>query len=74
MNVSREIGKYGVEAVTGERVLRVRLLRDMNIANNIINAWESRKQSDNWTQWTADNPDAADILERAHADWKAYVR
>ena len=68
MEVSREIAKYGVEAITGEKVLPVRLLRDMNIANNIINAWQSRKASESWAEWTQDNPEASEILERAHAD------
>jgi len=69
VNLGKAIDRYGVEAVTGFRIISVRLFRDINTANNIINAWESRRQSENWAEWTFNNQEAHEILERARLDY-----
>lgn len=62
-----------MEAVTGEKVIRVRLLRDINIANNIINIWESRKQTEDWATWATEHKDWNSMLEQARLEWQMLV-
>lgn len=37
----------------------------MIVAENIINAYQSRAQSNNWAEWTHNNPAAAELLIEA---------
>jgi hypothetical protein len=69
----RAIEKYGVESVTGEKIIRVRLHRDITMANNVINSYESRKQSDDWVKWVTENPDMNSLLEQARHEWQMLV-
>ena len=70
VHLGHAIEKYGVEAVTGEKILRVRLHRDINMANNVLHAYESRKQSDNWVEWQSENLELFNILEEARRKWQ----
>jgi hypothetical protein len=39
----------------------------MVYAENIINAYQSRAQSEDWAQWLKDNPQAGNMLAEAEA-------
>jgi hypothetical protein len=73
---SPEIGKlmsidrFGVEAITGRRILYFREYRHMIHAENIVNAYASRARSSNWVEWKTSNPRLAEILAEAE---KLYV-
>ena len=58
------IEKYGAQAVLG-RTLGAGEIRRMNVAENIVRAYQSRKQSDNWATWAEVNPELNRILEDA---------
>jgi hypothetical protein len=61
-----------VEAITGNKVMRVRLIRDINMATNIINGYRAHEQADNWTEWATQNRELADLLELAHKEAETW--
>ena len=63
--ISDAIDKYGVEAITGKRILRPGLLRRIRHVRTIINAFELRKKAESWSAWGSENPELADILVEA---------
>ena len=67
--MAHSVEKYGVQAVFG-RALFLHEIKEMNIAENIYNAYKSRKASDNLAKWTTENQGLAEILsglEKEHA-------
>lgn len=58
----RRIDRFGLEAVTGKRVFMFGDFIRLRVAENIVNAYTSRKQSNNWAEWVESNPRAAQIL------------
>ncbi len=58
------IDRFGAEAVMGRPVLSAGELRRMIMAENICNAFTSRKASENWAQWVRDNPVYSGILAK----------
>jgi hypothetical protein len=59
------IDRWGLEAVTGRRVLYYSEMRRLICAENIVAAFESRKRSTNWVEWTQSHPRLAEILAEA---------
>jgi len=59
------IDRFGLEAVTGHRVLLFRDYQRMMTAQNIVAAYGSRAKSQNWAAWVVDNPKAAELLAEA---------
>jgi hypothetical protein len=51
-----------LEAVTGRKVFYLRELRCMRVAENLVAAYRSRQQSNNWAEWIESNPKLADML------------
>jgi hypothetical protein len=45
-----------VEAVTGRKHLYYGELRRMILAENIVNAYHARSQSESWAAWAGKNP------------------
>jgi hypothetical protein len=67
----RSIDRFGVEAITGRRVLYAREYRQMMYAENIVHAYQSRTRSTNWVEWATSNPHEAAMLaeaEKLHAN------
>lgn len=62
IDVLGKIDRFGVEAVTGRRVLSFGEIRRMIIAENIVAAYRSSLQNNNWAEWTEKNPTAAALL------------
>ena len=60
-----KIDRFGLEAITGRRQFYYRELRHLVIAENIVNAYHSRKRSKNWTAWVTENPVMAQLLAEA---------
>jgi len=58
-----------VEAVTGKRIIPVRLFRDINIAGNVMAACKIL-ESDDWAKWAQDNPELTQLLERARLEYE----
>ena len=56
------IDRFGAEAVTGRRVLSAGQIRRMVAAENVYNAYMSRKASNDWGKWVNENPRMAAIL------------
>ena len=77
LEIFREIQQFGAEAVTGSKVLPVRLIRDMNIAQTVegvYRSWEASAEKDGgWPKWIEDNPEAAKMLEAARKDCEAWM-
>jgi predicted CoA-binding protein len=69
-NLARAIEQYGVEAITGEKVLSVRLFRDINLVTNVISGYKERQRAQNWATWTTENPEMAEILEQARLEYE----
>jgi hypothetical protein len=65
MELLRKIDRFGVKAILGRDVLHFGELRRFTLAENIYNAYKSRARSENWAQWTKDNPEMADVLAAA---------
>lgn len=66
------IDRFGVRAVMGRDELAYREIQAMLTAENIISAYYSRSQTDNWAKWAQDNPQADKLLKEVeiliHAD------
>lgn len=61
----RKIERFGIEAITGRRQFYFGELNRMLYADNIANAFKARSRSDNWTEWTRNNPVFANALMEA---------
>jgi hypothetical protein len=60
-----KIDRFGIEAITGRRQFYFGELRRMIYAENIVTAYRSRAQSQNWASWVNSNPVMADMLAEA---------
>jgi hypothetical protein len=60
-----KIDRFGLEAITGRKQFFYGELRRMIYAENIITAYKSRAQSNDWAKWIKDNPTAAEMLAEA---------
>lgn len=58
------IDRFGVEAVTGDKVLGFGDVRRMITAENIVEAYRDRRRSGNWGEWAEKNPSAASLLKQ----------
>jgi hypothetical protein len=54
-----------LKAVTGRDVFHFGEIRRLIYAENIVNAYESRKRSSNWVEWATSHPQLAQILAEA---------
>ena len=59
------IDRFGASSVTGRPYLGAGEIRRMNASESIIRAYRERAQSDNWAEWAASHPQAANLLARA---------
>jgi hypothetical protein len=59
------IDRFGVEAILGRRQLYFGEVRRMRRAENIVNAYHARKNSDTWAKWASQNPEMEKILIEA---------
>ena len=57
-----KIDRFGLEAITGRKQFYFYELRRLVTAENMVVAYRSRKQSENWAQWANDNPSMARLL------------
>jgi hypothetical protein len=62
--LARAVEKYGAQAIFG-RMLSFQEVRSMGLAENIVNAYGERKKSDNWAEWSENNPSKARLLNTA---------
>lgn len=58
------VEKYGAQSVYG-RMLSFHEIRMMDLADNIVRAYNERKRSDNWAAWAENNHIKARILNIA---------
>lgn len=68
-----QIERYGAKAVTGRDVLSPRLIKDMIMAANVENAFNSRAACEGgWGAWEKDinNKDMVKILKMAFEEYK----
>jgi len=78
LQVYNEIKDLGAEAVTGKKILEVHLIRDMNIAANLTNAFRAREEHKdedgnvNWSEWESNNPEGTDILNHAAEEYEKW--
>jgi len=56
------IDRFGAKAATGRDTLRVGEMSRMITCENIVNAYLSRKASDDWAKWATENPASAALL------------
>lgn len=62
---------FGVEAVTGRKVLSAREIRNMLTAETVVNAYRGRENyrdedgKQDWPGWAKDHPAASRLLDRA---------
>ena len=58
------IDRFGVEAVYGRKTLSAKEIRNMILAENVVNAYNSRRAAmgDNVAKWAAENEQAAKLL------------
>lgn len=58
----RRIERFGLEAITGRKVFNYNEYKKLIVAENIVYAYNSRKQSVNWVEWAQSNPELAQML------------
>lgn len=63
--ILRRIERYGVMAVMGRPVLGANEMRRLELAENVLRAYQSREASTDWAAWARDNEGAATLLDRA---------
>ena len=59
------IDRFGLEAITGRRQFYFYEYNRLIIAENIVNAYRSRAESQNWSEWARKNPELAHLLTSA---------
>jgi len=59
------IVRFGVKAIMGRDVLSAGEIMRMNIAENIMTAFDMRNRAENWAQWVKDNPELSSMLNEA---------
>jgi len=62
--LARTVDRYGAQAVFG-RILSFHEIRMMTLADNVVTAYKERARSENWKEWTENNPGKAHILNTA---------
>lgn len=58
----QKIERFGLEAITGRRQFFYGELRRLIVAENIVQSYRSRAQTENWGEWAVKNKDMARIL------------
>lgn len=58
------IDRFGAQAVLG-RTLYAREIYRMRVAENIVKAYQSRAESQNWAVWAKEHPALAALLQEA---------
>ena len=56
------VDRFGVRAVYGRDELSFSEIQRFLVAENIYNAYMTRKAADDWAKWATDNPIAAKLL------------
>ena len=59
------IDRFGLEAITGRRQFYFYEYNRLIVAENIVNAYRSRAESQNWSDWARKNPELAQLLASA---------
>lgn len=60
----RAVDRFGAQAVFG-RTLGATEIRQMMVAENIINCFRARATSENWVAWEKENPEKVALLNAA---------
>ena len=60
----RSVDRFGAQAVFG-RMLGAKEIRQMLVADAIVNAYHARVANENWVAWEIDNPRLAALLNAA---------
>lgn len=63
LQTGQYITKFGAWAVMG-RPLYLHEIKEIIIAENVENAYRSRRASGDWAKWTSENQTMAEILSR----------
>lgn len=59
------IDRFGVHAVMGRAVLGAGEMACMVLVENVVRAYRSRAQAENWAAWAQSNPGSARLLAQA---------
>lgn len=59
------IDRFGLEAITGRRVILFHEYICMITAENIVKAFTERTNAENWTSWSNNHPEAFKLLTEA---------
>ena len=62
------IDRFGVMAVYGRPVLSYGEIQRLILAENVVQAFQARKKSDNWAEWANNNPTSARLLTDIEKD------
>ena len=65
MQLAGLIDRFGVAAVMGRPVLYAREIQRISIAEQVVRAYRSRQQSNDWAAWRRDNGELAKALDIA---------
>lgn len=71
----QKIDRFGLKAITGRDVFYFSEVNRLIYAENIVTAYEGRRQSKNWVEWATSNPVHAAKLaeaEKLFNDRKSY--
>lgn len=60
----RSVDRFGAQAVFG-RTLSAKEIKQMLIADAIVEAYHARARSKDWAAWETDNPERATLLNAA---------
>lgn len=71
LNMLSLIERFGLEAITGQKVFLNKELRALMTAENIVTAFRSRAASSNWVAWAESNPRLAHRLLEIEKDFDA---
>lgn len=66
MELLQYLDRYGGALNVLGRPLGKSEIRCMNIAQNIVNAYQEQNGAENIVEWTTSNPAKADLLHTAH--------
>lgn len=61
--------RFGAQAIFG-RALSASEVKGMILADNVVNAYNEKHKSTDWTVWESENPERARLLNEAMVLWQ----
>lgn len=77
MKIGKLIDRFGIEAVTGNKIIGLRLQKDIHLAENIVGWYRAREEAmkgENFAEWVGKYEKENKFLETCREDWLLWIK